>query len=249
VSVLSYLLSVFNKAKPNAIFEAAPAPGMPLFVIGDVHGCAEELVRLMSKQPTGSQLVFVGDLIDRGPESAKVLQIVKHACDRGAVCILGNHEAMMLDFLDRPTERGGRWVRFGGLQTLASLNIGGFSERADEATLLQGRDKLSECLGDNMINWLRNLPTKWSSGNINIVHAGADPSLPIPDQEKRVLIWGHPDFTQTNRNDGQWVVFGHTIYETAFVENGRIAIDTGAYATGLLTAAHIVENNVSFISA
>jgi serine/threonine protein phosphatase 1 len=249
MSILSSIIARFKAPKPNPVFDALIAPDQPLFVIGDVHGCAEQLVSLMEKQPSDSQLVFVGDLIDRGPDSAAVLKIVKEAYEAGAVCIAGNHEEMLLDFLDRPTERGGRWFRFGGLQTLESFKIGGLGERSDEAAMLVGRDQFEATLGPELIGWLRALPKQWHSGNIHVVHASADPAMPMNTQEGRTLIWGHPDFATTNRSDGQWVVYGHTIHDAPIAENGRIAVDTGAFATGRLTAAHITTNNVTFIQA
>jgi serine/threonine protein phosphatase 1 len=162
---------------------------------------------------------------------------------------MGNHEKMMLDFIDNPTEKGGRWMRFGGLQTLESMKLGGVSERSDDAELLMVSHQLRKYLGDSNIEWLRSLPTHWQSGNIHIVHAAADPDQDMEIQNSRVLLWGHPDFETKDRQDGQWVVYGHTIKEAASANHGRIALDTGAYATGILTAAHITDNNVDFIEA
>jgi serine/threonine protein phosphatase 1 len=247
MSILSTIFARFRKTMPNPDFDALLNPDQHLFVIGDVHGCADQLVRLMDKQPANSQLVFVGDLIDRGPDSAKVLQIVIDACGAGAVCIMGNHEAMMLDYLDRPSERGPRWFRFGGLQTLESLKIGGVGERSDEAALLATRDKLEACLGKDIVSWLRALPKQWHSGNIHVVHASADPREAMDNQDHKTLIWGHPDFETRNRADGQWVVYGHTIQEQPSANLGRIAVDTGAFATGRLTAAYITKDNVTFV--
>jgi len=156
---------------------------------------------------------------------------------------------MMIDFLDRPTERGHRWLRFGGLQTLESLRIGGLSDRSDDAALLRGRDELESVLGEDCISWLRSLPTHWCSGNVHVVHAAADPEQSMDNQNDKVKLWGHPSFETRNRADGQWVVYGHEIKEDAFFQNGRIAIDTGAYATGRLTAAYIANRNVEFIVA
>jgi serine/threonine protein phosphatase 1 len=249
MSFLSAIFARFSKSEPNPAFTATIDPEQPLFVIGDVHGCAEQLNRLLAKQPNDSQLVFVGDLVDRGPNSADVLQTVMGACRAGAICLAGNHEAMMLDFLDRPTERGARWFRFGGLQTLESLKIGGVSEHSDAAALLAGRDALETLLGGEIIAWLRGLPTQWHSGNVHVVHASADPGQPMNNQEIKTLIWGHPDFATRNRTDDQWVVYGHTIHEHPTAVQGRIAVDTGAFATGRLTAAHITKDNVCFVGA
>ena len=249
MSFLSSLIAPFQQSNPNISFDAQLKPQQEMYVIGDVHGCAKQLVLLMEKQPAQSQLVFVGDLIDRGPDSAEVLQIVMKACEAGAICITGNHEIMMLDFLERPTERGEYWIHHGGLQTLASLNIGGIGMRNDDATLLRGRDQLEARLGVDLIKWLRQLPKHWQNGNVHVVHASADPKIPMNRQDAKVLAWGHPNFCKLNRSDGQWVVYGHTIHEQPSAENGRIAVDTGAFATGRLTAAYITTDNVAFIQS
>ena len=90
--------------------------------------------------------------------------------------------------------------------------------------------------------------TKYSSGNVHVVHAGADPARPLDRQSAHTLIWGHPDFLRRPRRDGQWVVYGHTIVDVVAAENGRIGVDTGAYATGRLSAALITRDGVESLS-
>jgi serine/threonine protein phosphatase 1 len=102
-------------------------------------------------------------------------------------------------------------------------------------------------MGDAMIDWLRARPLSWGSGNVWSVHAGADPGLPMTRQPDEVLIWGHPAFRSTPRTDGQWVIHGHTIVDAPCAHLGRIALDTGAYATGRLSAAAISADGVDFI--
>ena len=82
-----------------------------------------------------------------------------------------------------------------------------------------------------------------------VVHAGADPSEPMALQTDEVLKWGHRDFMDRPRTDGVWVLHGHTIVDQASATAGRIAIDTGAYATGTLTAAHVTDGDVRFLSS
>lgn len=228
-----------------APFTAELRPSTSVFVIGDVHGRADLLPPLLAKQPKGSQLIFVGDLVDRGDQSADVLAIVKDLCDQGAICLMGNHERMMLDFIDRPTERGARWIRYGGLQTLQSYGVRGISERAGEAELLSARDELVRKIPDGIEKWLRDLPLQWSTGNLHVVHAAAKPELPIDKQLEKNLLWGSRTFTQRPRSDGQWVVHGHTIVDKPTVEDGRISIDTGAFATGILTALELRPTSTS----
>lgn len=112
-----------------------PCPETPVGVIGDVHGCAELLEELLGRLDEAGvkHIVTVGDYVDRGERSADVLHMLRARSSETPetlVCLMGNHEKMMLDFLDRPVERGARWLRNGGLQTLASFGIGNASDTA-----------------------------------------------------------------------------------------------------------------------
>ena len=107
---------------------------------------------------------------------------------------------------------------------------------------------LAQAMGDDLIAWMHALPSFWISGNVAVTHAGADPFRPVNDQPTRNLLWGHPEFEKTPRADGMWVIHGHIIVDQPRIEAGRVAIDTGAYATGRLTAAHISRGGVSFLT-
>ena len=231
-----------RRAGPPAHFDPV-APPQPFIAVGDVHGRADLLEKLLQNVPD-APLVFVGDYVDRGDHSADVLRILQARPD--ITCISGNHENMMLKFLRTPEEEGPRWLRYGGLQTLASFGIAGIAESTSGSALTRARDDLVARMGDDLIHWMSDLPTSVTAGNITVVHAGADPALPIEDQTRRVLQWGHPEFRRTPRRDGMWIVHGHTIVDEAHVENGRIAVDTGAYATGRLSAAFIGNGEVIF---
>lgn len=238
-------------------FDAPLAPKEGFYVVGDLHGCDALLTRLLTKimpqtsKPT-PHIIFVGDYIDRGEESAQVLRRLFNLSQNPEVemtCLAGNHEDMMLQFLDNPVERGPRWLRFGGLQTLASFGIRGISTGTTGIELKEASGALSQAMGEELVTWLRELPLYWQSGNVAVVHAGADPSLPINVQKPGTLKWGHEAFHHQNRKDGVWVVHGHTIVEKANAANGRVAVDTGAYATNRLTAAYIGSEGVQFIQS
>lgn len=220
-----------------------PMPDETFIVLGDIHGRADLLQRFLDMGPS-YPVVCVGDYIDRGDNSAEVLQILRSQLN--VTCISGNHEEMLLDFLENPERSGSRWLRYGGLQTLASFGVAGVTESSGTDAIVKAAEHLRDAMGDDLITWMRTLPTRWQSGNVAIVHAGADPVMAIEDQTTRSLHWGHPDFEKKQRDDGVWVVHGHTIVDAAHATNGRIAIDTGAYATGVLTAALIDENGVQF---
>lgn len=255
---MKFLKNLFGSDSASdgpSVFTAPTRPNRPLYVIGDIHGRADLLAmmldRLATEREVDSDLVFVGDIVDRGEDSAQVLAMVRNLVSdpaQSAFCLMGNHEKMMLDFLDQPVERGKRWLQYGGLQTLMSFGLRQVTERANDEVLLAARDVFAETLPVETLDWLRGLPFRFDSGNVNVVHAAADPNLPMSEQSARVLLWGHDDFEKTFRKDAQWVVHGHTITEEPYARSGRINIDTGAFATGRLTCVKISRDDVEFTS-
>ena len=203
-----------------------PNPDTPYFVVGDLHGMLDLLEHILEQidhvignlELRDPKLVFVGDYIDRGLSSAAVLTRLHELAKEfpaNVTCILGNHEQMMLDFLDAPEARHARWYRNGATETLASFGIVIPSETDWAATANSTAEALRSQLGKEMEDWLRSLPVSVSSGNLMVTHAGVDPGRAIHDQSSRVLLWGHPEFLTRIRTDGQWVAHGHTIMENA----------------------------------
>jgi serine/threonine protein phosphatase 1 len=241
--MLSTFLQKFGKSGGMS----NPKPSEPLFVIGDVHGCLTLMERLLTRVPEEHRVILVGDYIDRGENSVGVLRELSARPD--LICLKGNHEDMLLRFLQDPVREGGRWMRNGGLQTLASFGVGGVRPQMTENELKDCRDRLNVVLGVEMIEWLSRLKTSVISGNVLVVHAGADPRIPPELQDEDVLMWGHPEFARTPRQDGVWVVHGHTIVPEATASLGRMAIDTGAYATGTLSAVRLDGSSPQFLTA
>lgn len=221
-------------------------PDAPFSVIGDVHGRFDLLQTLVSALPKAHSIICVGDLVDRGDQSADVLRFVKEHPQITA--LMGNHEAMLLNFLQAPDLHGPRWLRHGGMQTLASFGVFGATETSDTQTLFATRDALFAAMGEDLLQWLFEIDCIGWSGNIAVVHAGADPNLPLHEHDPDTFIWGHPDFHKKPRKDGFWVVHGHTIVSQPKMKEGRISIDTGAYATGQLTAAVFTKDGLEFMS-
>lgn len=227
-------------------FDAPVMPERPVAVIGDVHGCDDLLARMLDwleREAPDHLPVMVGDLIDRGENSAGVLRRVM---DRPEItAIKGNHEAMCLAFLDKPEAQGKQWLRNGGLQTLASFGVrlpGSEPEEMKEAAL-----RLHDAMGDGMVAWLRDRPLWWRSGNVAVVHAGADPRHPMEEQQEEILLWHRPHRGERARTDGLWVVHGHTIVAEPEVDRGRVNLDTGAFATGVLTAGLMAPETARFV--
>lgn len=237
------MLSKFFRKRPRPVDFPPPAPETVVEIIGDVHGC----IHLLEKLPPvekGATRVFVGDYVDRGPDSKAALEYVFARSREGAaICLGGNHEEMFLSFLDRP-DRMRAWLRHGGLQTLASFGIGGVTEGSPPESLEKVANDVRAKLSVEILDWLEELPCLWTSGTLHVVHAAMAPDLPVHAQSREVMTWGHRDFRTVPRKDGQWVAHGHTIVEEPRAENGVISADTGAYATGRLTIARVAPDGV-----
>lgn len=242
---------------PKHTFSAPLAPEVPFYALGDLHGRDDLLQQLLQQlydiADPQACLVCVGDYIDRGENSADVLRRI-HDLQREAgadvmICLRGNHEQMLLDYLARPDEAGARFLRNGGLQTLASFGVGGVSATSPGAALIDKALEMREAMGPKMVAWLDGLGYQYLSGNVAVVHAAANPSASMSEQAHRHMIWGHRDFPQKDRQDGIWVIHGHTIVPSVDIEPGRIAVDTGAYATGVLSAVAITESGTDILTS
>jgi len=219
-----------------------PEPERLTYVVGDLHGRNDLLERALERieqdrAGVASDLVFLGDFIDRGSESAEVLTRLAtlEIPNVNAVCLMGNHERMMLDFLDDPDRAGERWLRNGGVETLSSFIPGRTAPAAGQSRSEALRDRFRKALGPDLELWVRSLPLQWKSGTLGCVHAMTDPAVSWEAQPAEILLWGRPTARQNPRFDGIWVAHGHTIVDEATAEQGHIALDTGAYRTGILT--------------
>lgn len=241
-------------------FSTTPRAEGALYVVGDVHGrvdLLEEMVdrifrdSLLLDLPDGTvpHLVFVGDLIDRGPDTDGVLEFVlavRSWPEFVTVLIAGNHEHMLAEFLRDPV-RGRRWLRHGGFETLQSYGLTRLGDPDDPENLRALSRGMRDAMGRHL-HLLEAMRPSFQTGNVLVTHAGADPGLPPDAQSPEVLAWGCEDFHKLRRDDGVWVVHGHEIVAAPSLRNGRIAIDTGAYTTGELTALRLVGDMGGFIS-
>lgn len=239
-----------SRAPAEAPLGPLPSLGGPVAVIGDVHGrddLLEALLAQLAARPDadGMRVVCVGDMVDRGPDSAAVLRRLHQLETRPApfaslTCLMGNHERMLLDFLEEPARAGLRWLQYGGAETLTSFGLS--PERMDRGiaagdrleALAQG---LADALGPEVHAWLAARPLYWTEDTLWVTHAGADPHRSLDAQGAREFLWGGARFYDTPRRDGLWVAHGHTIVKSPVLEPSRIAVDTGAWRTGRLTAA------------
>lgn len=233
-----------------------PCPKVPVCIIADIHGRLDLLEAMLARiatQPdaTAARIIFVGDLIDRGPESASVLARV-HALHKAnpnqVTCLMGNHERMMLDFLEDAARAGPRWIRNGGSETLSSFGLSPWARRQEENALQALAEALRAALSAELLEWLTTLPLIWQEDLLAVTHAGADPKRAMKDQSPERMLWGPRRREAALRKDGIWVVQGHVIVQTAHAQNQRIWVDTGAWRNGQLSAAWIDADGLSFLN-
>ena len=216
--------------------------GVRVYAVGDVHGCLPELNRLLDaidKDLAGDQieshLVFLGDLVDRGPQSAGVIdRILEHGLptDRWD-CLMGNHEEVMLNCLAGQIELYDSWLRYGGVQTLESYGLSATDIFAPTFDLPAA---MLKAIPPEHIRFLESLKDYVQLGDYLFVHAGIRPTVPLERQSSRDLRWIRDGFLEVETDHAMMVVHGHTIVsEVDFLPN-RIAVDTGCYVTGNLSA-------------
>jgi serine/threonine protein phosphatase 1 len=201
------------------------------FSIGDVHGSEAALGRLLDVCHSWGgncqrRFVFLGDYVDRGPDSAGViarLMLLQKMCPNQVICLRGNHEEMLL-LACRDSVSYRRWISNGGLPTLKSFGV-----------------SRPEDISTDVIHWLRCLSTTFDDGRRFFVHAGVDLERPLSEQLPEVLTWiREPFLTLADSVDpGRLIVHGHTPLHSRRpdLRRHRLNLDTGAFLGGPLTAA------------
>lgn len=253
---MSLFKSVLGGRGPRSVTQA-PSPPVcavrPLvaaheriYAIGDVHGRADLLVELLKQIKADIRrhadrrrikIILLGDYIDRGDASAETLGHVMTLANAGAICLLGNHEAALLDFMKNPVA-GVNWLEFGGLQTLASYGVPS-PDRTDPQSLRLTAEVLADAMGPHLTFLRRGLPLLHHSGNVVFAHAGLEPSCPLDQQPSDAVLWGSRRFMREGWRDDAIVVHGHYATDDVCEGAGRIGIDTGAYYTNRLTALRL----------
>jgi serine/threonine protein phosphatase 1 len=245
-SLMRSLFGTSAPAAPERPRLTAPEWPAAIYAIGDVHGCLAELKRLEqliyadAAAPAGDKwIVMLGDYVDRGPDSAGVLDHLLSPVPPGyrRICLAGNHETMLLAFLEAPLA-GSDWLRFGGIQTLQSYAVDEQSGYFDAPTLEQRRQILESHVPRRHVEFMRGLPLYLRVGNTVFVHAGLRHGVPLEQQSERDLLWLRPG-DDAPFEAGTVVVHGHTPTATPTLSPWRIGIDTGAAMTGILTAVRL----------
>ncbi|MBX2855269.1 MAG: metallophosphoesterase [Rhodobacteraceae bacterium] len=231
-------------------------PERPLFAIGDIHGYSDALERMLTHLAEyipdaypGQEvdLVFLGDLIDRGPDPLGVLELAGKGLGQSAVretLLMGNHDwylATAAGFTGEVMTEGeiGSWLTWGGSETLTALNVEPY----------EGQAAYQACFTPTQAAALTRMEWSFSTGDVFCVHAGVDPFQPLASQQWRDLIWIRDPFLAAAEGDA-WpfdvtVVHGHTPSAHGMFAN-RIGVDSGGYATGIFTAVEMSEQGARF---
>ena len=226
---------------------SATPPGLPdglrIYAVGDIHGCFDvlealyERIRcdLQSARPRESLELFLGDYVDRGPRSREVVEWMistRPACDR-RICLMGNHEDMLLNALADPAAME-HWLSNGGIQTLLSYKSVPLHILAG-MTLIQAHRDFSAAFPDAHRRFMSGLLRSAEFGDYIFVHAGLRPGRTLAQQDTEDLVWVREPFLSSAHDFGKLVVHGHTPSDAPEIRPNRINIDTGAVFGGSLT--------------
>lgn len=229
--------------------------GLRVYAIGDIHGRADLLSRMRDivsadldkTRPDEALIVLLGDYVDRGPQSQAVLESLSvDPFPAPMVALLGNHEAMLLDFLYRP-ESGETWRKFGGIETVHSYGVDVADFRTGQ-NLSAVSEQLRTAIPPRHIDFIQALPLSHAVGGYFFCHAGVRPGIPLDQQRPEDLLWIRDEFIGSEMPFGAVVVHGHTPGEVPLVRENAIGIDTGAYITGKLSCVALAAHGVSFLS-
>jgi len=236
-----------HPATPGSIAASTPA-NTRIYAVGDIHGRADLLMETIAhidddirRRPIQyAAEVYLGDYIDRGPDSKAVIDaLAVRMVENGAVCLRGNHEALMERFLQDHTAFE-HWQQLGALQTLASYGV---RPRNGDTPADLRRQFLAVFPRSHEL-FLQCLSNSYCCGDFLCVHAGIRPGIAIEQQDANDLIWIRREFLDSDRDHGKFIVHGHTPVPHPDIRQNRINIDTGAWKTGTLTCAAIEGSSI-----
>lgn len=228
--------------------------GTRIYAIGDIHGHLDLLDQVLTRidahlarNPIRQPIyVFLGDYIDRGPQSKSVLdRLIERSRIPQTIFLKGNHEAILTEFLTEPRVLD-EWKKYGGLETLVSYGL----RPSAKTTLIQQTElaaELERALPASHRNFLSGLKTSYVCGDYFFVHAGVRPGIALDLQLEEDLLWIRAEFLRHEERFDKIIVHGHTPVPAPEIHSNRINIDTGAYATGILTCLMIEADTRVFI--
>lgn len=237
------LKKLFAKPEPRPVRRRAQVPeGLRVYAIGDIHGQTALLDSLhgmieedaVTRPAAEIVVVYLGDYVDRGPDSKGVLdRLAVTPSGIRRVLLKGNHEVMMQRFLADPVATAA-WRDLGGLETLLSYRVD--PRRAmSRAQWGEAAREFAQRVPPEHVALLESMPFSVTLGDYFFCHAGVKPGVPLERQSERDLMWIRDEFLGSDCDFGKVIVHGHTPAPAVEFRPNRINIDTGAYATGRLT--------------
>lgn len=254
---MSVLLSFWQKAPVTWDVPPAIPDGHRVYAIGDVHGHDDLLGELLAtieadnraRNAAGVTIVFLGDLIDRGPQSAAVIERLRHYRPSGVRVefLMGNHEEVLLRILDGESALVADWLRFGGAQCARSYGLSSSSLARMPAE--KAISALRSAIPAEHQAFLAGFSDTFGAGDYLFVHAGIRPGVPLGQQVQADLRWIRRPFLDHPGRHEAMIIHGHTIAAEVEEAPGRIGIDTGAYVHGVLTAIGLERDQRWYLQA
>lgn len=241
--------------EPGVRYEDACAPeGMRLYAIGDIHGRADLLAKMLAliegeidrDRPADWRVIYLGDYVDRGADSAGVIDRIARrvAANPRHVALLGNHDKVLAEFL-ADAETWWRFADFEGETTARSYGVK--VDFSSDAAIRRSRDALIGAVPPTHIAFLSGLKLSLSIGDFFFCHAGIRPGVPLDAQDPHDLIWIRREFSDYRGLHSKLIVHGHTPHAEPELRANRINIDTYAFASGRLTALAIEGREKRFL--
>ncbi len=232
------MLGLHLRSKPKPTLP----DGIRIYAVSDIHGRADLLQEVFAAidhhlaraGPARALHVFLGDYIDRGPASRQTIDLlIERSRRHESIFLKGNHETFLLEAL-QDASRLEAWKDYGGLQTLMSYGLAPSikPDRNEQNELVQA---LLNAMPTHHRRFFSNLRSSFSCGDFFFAHAGVKPGVPLRRQREEDLLWIRDEFLQSEEDFGKFVVHGHTPVAKPEIRPNRINIDTGAYATSILT--------------
>jgi serine/threonine protein phosphatase 1 len=224
-----------------------------IYAIGDIHGRSDLLHETIEhidddlrRRPIARAVeIYLGDYVDRGPDSKGVIDLLTTRLVRSnAICLRGNHEDLMEKFLRDPLTLPA-WLKLGGLQTLASYGVDARRDAMEARGELHRRFRKAFPRAHDL--FLRCLRPWIACGDYLFVHAGIRPAVPFERQRLADLLWIREEFLTSRQDHGKFIVHGHTPVAHPELYSNRLNIDTGAWHTGTLTCAVLENASIQFL--
>ncbi len=248
---------------PGSHAPSQTPPGTVVYAIGDIHGRSDLLETLLhgieqdrqGRQAARFVVVFLGDYLSRGNDSYAVVETVmswRAAAPAGTeiVALRGNHEDLALRYLLGEMEAGRHWFDYDGLDALADYGVAAADPGArDDGSLQFLRERFAQALPQEHLAFFEALAISHREQDYHFVHAGVRPGVPLAEQNAHDQMWIRRRFLESELDHGAIVVHGHSIAPTPQVRHNRIAIDTGAYASGVLTCLMLDGTQRAFLQA